>query len=270
MNNKLFKSRNIAIAIITLAIGTFAAFGAAKIFFSQTTTVSGTVASFILNPEGKIDGAVLNTGDQVHFGAETGEVVASQVKVGDALSATGRAGSKSDYGRELRAETLQIGDQTINISPAKPRPPRDEQKPSLRPGDDPKRGPRPDDDKMPSAPDAKAPDAKASIAAPAPDAADAPAPDAKAPVPPPPAPVQTVSAQGQVQTVLVGAKGEPRGLILSGDEQVDLPKEVSDANLTFNQGTEVSVEGESAKGNSGTFIRPMRLTIGNQTFSFNH
>ena len=114
--NKIFNSRNIAIAVITLAIGTFAVFGMAKVFFSSSTTVTGNVVSFMLNPEGKVDGAILDTGDQVHFGAETGEVVTANLQIGSPLTATGHAETNSDYGREFHAKTLQIGDQTITIA----------------------------------------------------------------------------------------------------------------------------------------------------------
>jgi hypothetical protein len=86
---------------------------------------------------------------------------------------------------------------------------------------------------------------------------------------PPVAPRQTASASGQVRFVLVGGRGEARGLILSGGEQIALPKEVNDANLTFSQDTQISVEGESPQSDFGKFIHPTRLTIGNQTFSFN-
>ncbi|MGI8469019.1 MAG: hypothetical protein ACR2N3_11275 [Pyrinomonadaceae bacterium] len=252
---KFINKRYITIGILTLSVGVLAACAAAKTWWDSTTTVQGKVVTFILNPQGKIDGAVLDTGDQVRFGAETGEIAARQIKIGDALSATGRAGEKSDYGRELRAESLQIGDQTITVLNSKPKPPRDGE-----------RKPRHDDDKMPPAPDtADAP--QSNVAPPATADANAPAPNPASP--PAPIPMQTASVSGQAQIVLVGAKGEPRGLILSTGEQIDLPREVIETGLTFNQGTQISVEGEAAKSDFGTFIHPTRLTVGNQTFSFN-
>jgi len=249
---KILSKKNILVAVITLMIGVAAAFGAIGLF-NRSTTVEGTVAAFILNPEGKPDGVVLDTGDQIHFGAETGLLVAQQIKIGDRLSVTGKIGSSSNYGRELRAESLQIGDQTITVLKSAPKPPRDGER-------GPK--PRPAGKKMPPPPveDANAPK---------PDDAKMPKPE-DAPIPPvAPKPLEKVSANGQVRFVLVGGRGEARGLILSSGEQIELPKEVNDANLSFNQDTQVSVEGETASSEFGKFIHPTRLTIGNQTFSFN-
>lgn len=257
---KLFYKRNIAVGIIALALGVFAVFTIAKTFGQTSSSVIGKVTAFILNPEGKPDGAVLDTGDQVHFGAETGALVAEQIKVGDALTVTGHAGYKSDYGRELRAETLQIGGQTINVIHAKPKPPRgggEGDKPKGPKGE--RRPPRPGDEKMP-------PPAPSNATAPiAPDNADAPVP----PMPSSIAPRATMMASGTIKTVLVGGRGEARGLILSDGTQVMLPKETVDAGLTFNEQTQVNAEGEAAKSDFGAFLKPTRLTIGDQTFSFN-
>ncbi len=247
---KLFNQRNIAVGIIALVIGVVAVFGLTKTFSQSTASVTGNVAAFILNPEGKVDGAILDTGDQVHFGAETGAIVVGQIKIGDALTVTGRAGDKSDYGRELRAETLQINGQTINVIRSKP----------TRKGKDGKgpkgKKPQPRGDKpeaAPQPPNAENPNSGMSENV------------AALPV----APRETATANGSVRFVLVGGHGEAWGLILSDGTQVKLPKEVHDANLTFNEQTSVSVEGEAAKSDFGTFIKPTRLTIGDQTFSFN-
>ena len=69
-------------------------------------------------------------------------------------------------------------------------------------------------------------------------------------------------------TVLVNREGEPRGLILANGEQFNLGKEVENAGLSFDQNTNVSVEGEIVKGQFGTFVRPKVLSVGNQTFTF--
>lgn len=252
----------ITVGILTLALGVLAAVAATKTLWNQSTTAQGNVVAFILNPEGKTDGAILDTGDQIHFGAETGAIIASQIKIGDALAATGRAGTHTDYGRELRAETLQIGDRTITVLHSKPKPPHDGGKGKgpkpPRPGEG-DRKPRPEADKMP-------PPAPRDENAPKPEDADAPRPELNQPSA---APIQTASANGNVRFVLVGGRGEARGLILSGGEQIALPKEVNDANLTFAQDTQIGVEGAAATSDAGTFIRPTQLTIGNQTFSFN-
>ncbi|MDQ3087609.1 MAG: AEC family transporter [Acidobacteriota bacterium] len=106
--NTILNSRNIAIGVITLALGVFVALGMGKIWAGQTTTVNGNVVSFILNPEGKVEGAILDTGDQVKFGEQTGELVASNIQIGGVLSATGDVGTKSNYGRELFGRFLHF------------------------------------------------------------------------------------------------------------------------------------------------------------------
>lgn len=255
--NKFLNGRNIAIGIITLALGVLVAVGIGKAFVFRTTSVSGNIVSFVLNPEGKVDGAILDTGDQIKFGEQTGELVASQIKIGDALSASGDAGSSTDYGRELRAKTLQIGEQTITVASGAPRPPKHD-KP---------RGDRPHPPRPPKDGDAPRPELRD---APKPEAGNAPQPEMNnGEAPPAPTSKETAKATSNVKFVLVGGKGEARGLILADGTQIDLPKEVKDAELTFSDATQIAVEGEISRGSFGAFIKPNVLTIDNQTFSFN-
>lgn len=243
--NKIFNSRNIAIAVITLAIGVFAACGVANTYFGETT-VTGNVVSFILNQEGRVDGAILDTGDQVKFGAETGEVVTTNVQIGAPLTATGNAGTSSNYGREFHAESLQIGDQTITIAgkPKGPKGPKGD-KPHPPKGE----RPAPPNGERPLPPNAEMnPET---------------APQANLPQP------ETTTVNGTVKFVLVNKDGNPRGLILASGEQMNLGKEVEKAELGFDTNTAVNVTGEIAKSQFGTFIRPNVLTIDNQTFTFN-
>lgn len=251
--NRIFNGKNIAISILTLAIGTFVALGASKLVFGKTETVTGNVVSFILNPEGRVDGAVLDTGDQVKFGAETGEVVAANLSIGGQLTATGNAGTKSDYGREFHAESLQIGDQTITIA-HQPKGPKDG-------GPKPPKGPRGDRPKGPKDDQPLPPNAEMNGEKPLPPDAEN-APDANRPQ------AETAKISGNVKFVLVNREGEPRGLILTSGEQLNLGREVEESNLSFDQNTSVSAEGEIAKGQFGTFVRPNVLTVGNQTFTF--
>ena len=248
MNNFL-NGRNIAIGIITLALGVFVAVSIGKAWASQTTTtVSGNVAAFILNPEGMVEGAILDTGDQIKFGAQTGELVTANVAVGSSLTATGDAGTKSNYGREFKAKTLQFGDQTINIVGGKG-PKGEKGKPKKGKHKEPKDAPKPEmrNGEMPSAPPVAG----------------------NRELPPTPAPKEVVKVSSNVKFVIVGREGEAKGLILADGTQVNLPKEVKNAGLTFAEAMDVAVEGEVSKGNFGTFIKPNVLMINNQTFSFN-
>ena len=243
---KYLNAKSITVGIITLIIGVFAVVAIARIFVFKPITVNGNVVAFMLNPEGKVDGAILNTGDQVKFGSQTGELVTSQIKIGDALSATGHAGSSSNYGREVNAESLQIGEQTITVVKGGPKPPRDPKDKPHQPKDEKRGGPK---GERPEPKDALKTEMNVDVT--------------------PLAPKETVKVTAKVQFVIVGRNGEAKGLILTTGEQMNLPKEVKDASLTIDQNTDVTVEGAASKSDFGTFIKPVTLTIGGQTFSFN-
>ncbi len=253
---KLFYKRNLAVGIIALVIGVFAVFGISQTLRQSTEKVTGNITAFVLNSEGKVDGAILDTGDQVSFGAETGAIVTQQLKLGDQLSVTGRAGDKSVYGREFHAETLQIGENTITVVRAKLKP----HGKGKDTGDKKPKGkkPAPRDEK----PEASQPNVENPIG-------DVRRENVPPIVQPQFAPRETMTANGTVRFVLVGKRGEAKNLILSDGTQFKLPKEVHDANLTFNEQTSVSVEGEAAKSDFGTFIKLTKLTIGDRIFSFN-
>ncbi len=280
--NKIFNLKNVAIAIFTLALGTFVALGASKLLFDKQETVTGNVVSFILNPEGKVDGAILDTGDQVKFGAETGEIVTANVQIGAPLTATGRAGTKSDFGREFHAQTVQIGEQTITIA-GKPKNPRDGNKPGKggrkggrderdergdRPGKPhpPRDGDRPEkprDGERPMPPNGEINDEpNGEQSAPNAENREVSAPETNRPA------IETAKVSGNVKFVLVNREGKARAVILSGGEQLDLGREVENANLTIDANTIVTAEGEIAKSQFGTFVRPKVLSVGNQTFTF--
>ncbi len=256
-----FSKRNMLVGIVTLAIGILAFVGVAKAFFQSSTTVTGNITAFILNPEGKVDGAVLDSGDQAHFGPETGALVAGQTKVGETLTVTGHAGSSSSYGRELEAETLQLGGNTINVIHARPLPPHEKDQDRPMPPADRKGGRR----AAPPVRDGARPNPESRPLEGEPTSEKGLTAQQETP----PAPQETASVDGTVKIVLIGRRGEARGLILNSGEQIALPKEVANTGLALNQETTVRVEGEVSKSEFGRFIRPVRLTIGDQTFSFN-
>ncbi len=238
---KFLSGKNIIVGIITLIIGVAAVLAIVKALAFGETSVNGNVVSYILNPEARVEGVILDTGDQVRFGAKTGELIVTKIKVGDNFSATGRAGSSSNFGRELMAESLQIGEETITVVKGGPKPPRE---PRDRPH--PPRGPKP---------------GEVEIERPNFDEINAEVQ--------PPAPKETVQVSGKVQFIIVDRRGEAKGVILSSGEQLNLPKEVKDENIEISQNTDLVVSGEISKSDFGSFIKPTVLTIGNQTFSFN-
>src|SRR6185503_1678175 len=96
-----------------LIVGTAIAIWGLPRFVHKTTSVKGQVTSFLLDDRGVVNGLLLSTGDQINFRPETGEIVSSQVKIGDEITATGHAGTQTSYGREFHSEQLAINGQTI-------------------------------------------------------------------------------------------------------------------------------------------------------------
>jgi len=194
------------------------------------------------------------------------EVVASQIKVGDEVTATGHAGSQSSYGREVRVEQISANGRTIvevKAGPPRPHGPHD------------KRGPK-DRADQPMPPDGLAPtDAPAQIgakAAPSPSGSPGNDPSAKPTENTVPAPLPTpeiFKAAGTIRTHLVNGHGDVNGLILSSGEQARFSPKVGALIVAAEQGatTQVSVEGTGVRNERGTVIRPTQITVGNQTIA---
>lgn len=124
----LFSKRNLlaGIGAFIIGIGTYAAIWGMPTFLTPSaTTTKSQVAAFLLDDQGAVNGLLLASGDQLHFSQQTGEAVAAQIKVGDEVTATGRAGSKTNYGREVRVEQISANGRTIIEARSKPKPSRE-------------------------------------------------------------------------------------------------------------------------------------------------
>ncbi|MDT4897596.1 MAG: hypothetical protein QOH25_2673 [Acidobacteriota bacterium] len=254
----LLSKRNLLVGVLTfiLGIGAFAAIWGMPKFLKPNTTTKSQVAAYLLDERGAVNGLLLTSGDQLHFSPQTGEAVAAQIKVGDEVTATGHAGSKSNYGREVRVEQISANGRTIieaESGPKHPHEPRD------------KRGPKGHDER-PAPPDASAPaEAKTeSNVAPGSDAGDALQTGNAQPAPP-----EIFKATGTVKAHLVNGHGDVDGLILSSGEQVRFSPKVGKLVIAAEQGadTPVSVEGTAVSNERGTVIRPTLITVGNQTIA---
>lgn len=260
----VLRKRNLLIAIIAFAISV----GAVSLLTRHSRSVNAHVASYLLDERGAVTGLLLANGDQLRFGPEMGEAVAAQIKVGDEVTATGDAGSSSSYGREIRVKQLTANGQTITDAEKPPRPhggPKEPKGPRPAP---PAPGLQPGVPAPPAGQERSAP--LAGQAAPTPSAGQAALPqgdDAALSLPPPPA--ETISATGTIRAHLIGARGEVNGLVLNGGEQLRFSPEVGELVVAAekNGQTQVSVEGAGVRNEHGTVIRPMRLTIGNQTIA---
>lgn len=203
------------------------------------TTVSGQVSAYLLDPRGGVDGLLLTSGDQLRFGPQTGAALASVVKVGDEVTATGRAGTASSYGREIRVKSLSANGQTFTeLGRGGP-----------HPGGPPHHGPRgPKGHHGPGGPDS-------------PDGPDGPdGPDA---------PGEAITATGAVAAHLVNREGEVDGLLLASGEQVRFGPEVGVLVVAAEAAgaTSATVEGPGVRTERGTMVRAARIQIGDQTIT---
>jgi len=78
-------------------------------------TVSGTVAHFLTNPKGDVDGLVLATGEQVKFKPHHGALILTMLgRTSGAITASGY-GARNAFGTVVAAESITVGTQTISL-----------------------------------------------------------------------------------------------------------------------------------------------------------
>jgi hypothetical protein len=250
----LFRKRNLLVGISTFIIGlaAYVAIWGMPKFLTRGATVKSQVTAYLLDDSGVVGGLLLASGDQLHFSPQTGEVVAAQIKVGDEITATGHAGSKSNYGRELRVEQISANGRTIveaEPGPKHPPDPRDGHG-TKAPGDRP-------------APPAQAEAKSDSNVAPSSDANANKTESVQSATP------ETFKANGTIQAHLVNGHGDVDGLILSSGEQVRFSPKIGKLVVAAEQGanTSVSIEGTGVRNERSTVIRPSLITVGNQTIA---
>lgn len=263
---RIFSKRNVAVGLATFIMGSVIAVSVwgAPGFWQRNTTVKSQVTAYLLDDFGAVNGLLLASGDQLHFGRQTGATVAAQIKTGDEVTAIGHAGVRSRYGREVRVQQISANGQTI--IEAAPAPPA--HGPHGRPGPDHRAGhippPPPAGTNPPPPPTGANPPPP--IGAPAAPAGGAPI--APVGVPAPPAP-ETLTASGTIRAYLVNAQGEVHGLLLTNGEQARFSPQVGELLIAAGQGAQaqVTIEGMGVRYERGTVIRPARITIGSQTIT---
>ena len=271
----VFSKRNLLVAIATfvIGIGAYAAIWGAPKFLKRSTSIKSQVTAYLLDDRGEVNGLLLASGDQLHFNPRTGAAVASQIKVGDEVTAIGHAGSPSSYGREVRIEQLSANGRTIVEAEAER---------SRKPEPRDKRGPkdRVDREGQPVSPTAPAPvgtEGGTGAAPSEPNSASGNDPKAgqtenalRMPASSPAPTPEIFKATGTVRTHLVNGHGDVEGLILSSGEQVRFSPKVGKLVVAAEQEgatAQVSVEGTGVRNERGTVIRPAQITVGNQTIS---
>lgn len=263
----IFRKRNLLIAMATLVViaGACAAIWGVPKLMRRSTTVTSQVTTYLLDNRGEVNGLLLASGDQLRFSPQTGAVVAAQIKIGDQVTATGHAGTKTSYGREVRVEKISADGRTIieaESGPPRPHGPKDKPSP---------RGWENSEDRDERSNDARGPrEAQSETKGPNNTATNEPNRDASAKALPAPSPAPEVfKASGTIGTHLVNGHGDVDGIILSGAEQVRFSPKVGKLILAAEQGatTQVSVEGEGVRNERGIVIRPTQITVGNQTIA---
>lgn len=266
----VLKKRNLLIAVATLVVivGACAAIWGVPKLMHRSTTVTSQVTTYLLDDHGEVNGLLLASGDQLRFSTQTGAIVAAQIKVGDQVTATGHAGTKTSFGREVKVEKISANGRTIieaEVGP--PHPPGPKDKPGPRDRKD--REDRLDRDGRSN--DARGPsDTQSGMKGPNSATANEPNSEAAAKALPTSSPAPEIfKASGTIGTHLVNGHGDVDGIILSGAEQLRFSPKVGDLILAAEQGasTQVSVEGEGVRNERGIVIRPTQITVGNQTIA---
>ena len=252
----VFSKRNgiFALATLVIALGASSAIWGLPKFLKRSTTTTAKVSAYLLDEQGRINGLLLENGDQLHFSPETGVAIATRITVGDQVSASGHAGSQSSYGREVRVEQISSHGQTIIVVPGGP-PPRNGKKERRDHA-----GPNERED-LPSEP---LPPVK-----PEPGQIDTNAKPIDNIAPAPIATPEIFRAAGTIRTHLVNDHGDVDGLILASGEQVRFSPRVGKAVVAAEQSgtTQVSIEGTGIRNDRGVVIHPTYITVGNQTIS---
>ena len=79
-------------------------------------TVSGTVARFLVNPPGDVDGLVLTNGEEVRFPPHLGQTVVTALggQAGMLVTVSG-SGTRNAFGTAVEADSMVVGNQTIPL-----------------------------------------------------------------------------------------------------------------------------------------------------------
>ena len=239
-----------------LIVGTAVAIWGVPRFIHKNTSTKGQVAMFLLDDRGVVNGLLLSTGDQIHFSPETGEIVGSQIKIGDEVTATGHAGTQTNYGREFHCEQLALNGQTFVEVHAGPGPkPRHDDGPGEREQrtriEQPVLNPTSSEpQKNPSTSTTESEQTQAV------NATTAPTPE-------------VVKVSGTVKTHLVNGHGDVHGLILGSGEQIRVGPKVGQMVVAAEQGgsNTLNIEGTVIRTERGVVIRPKYISVGNQTIT---
>ncbi|NMF63230.1 hypothetical protein [Brasilonema octagenarum] len=73
---------------------------------NNATTLTGKIQQYLLNPEGRVDGLLLNNGLQVKVPPHLNRNLVAQVSLGTEISVTGKTGVSTSFGQEIKAREI--------------------------------------------------------------------------------------------------------------------------------------------------------------------
>jgi|GEM_PF-2319286 len=94
--------------------------------YPYSNSYSGGVESYLLAPQGQVNGFILSNGLQVRFPPNSATSLTAIVKPGDRVTVTGTPGFPSNFGQEIRANSVtnnSTGRTVVNQPPTYPPPP---------------------------------------------------------------------------------------------------------------------------------------------------
>ncbi len=74
--------------------------------YPYSTSYSGKVETYLLNPQGMVGGLILSNGLQVRFPPHNANSLVAAIKPGDSVTVTGTPGIPSNFGQEVRAYSI--------------------------------------------------------------------------------------------------------------------------------------------------------------------
>ncbi|MBW4594459.1 MAG: hypothetical protein KME46_16505 [Brasilonema angustatum HA4187-MV1] len=92
---------------------------------NDATTLTGKIQQYLLNPEGRVDGLLLNNKVQVKIPPHLNRNLVAQISLGTDISVTGKTGVSTPFGQEIKANeiTNRQTQQTIANKPTPDAPP---------------------------------------------------------------------------------------------------------------------------------------------------
>ena len=228
MKHLVIYKKRMGLAFTVIAIGAVGYLGSTAYSSASTTEVTGKVQKFVLNPEGDVDGFLLDKGPQIHFPPHMSKQLLAVVSANDEVKIKGHEESSKVF----KAETIENLATKKSVVESAPQPPKDRPEPPPGPG--------------------------GSIAGPG-------GPDGMLPPPPPGhgprEGLSQLTAEGKIANQLFGRRNEVNGVILANGTIIRFgPRLASDSKAKFDVGQNLRVTGFGTKNAIGESIEAAEVS----------